>query len=326
MSLNLVLLGGSGFLGQAVLRQLQAGSGDCQVHCLVHRRPVPAYPFVRVHHGQLESLPADVLPEEPHVVIHCASKQVDHDGTGFGSNLRGIERLLARLTPQTRGIVYVSSFSVYGDGAQVAIDEGSPLRPHTPLARSRAECEQRLLAHASTACPVTILRARFVVGEGDQHFLPGLAALARRRVRIGSGRQRYSLIDVDDYARVILSLARRWQDPDRDPAAPPGEVFNVGYRQPIAFNDIAHALCQQGGHPPACYSLPSGNLLVRALHRLPGYGQKLSERLQLLGFDHYGDVSRLAAALGTTVLERSPQQAVQTAIKALDHADHSHFS
>lgn len=318
MTMRIVLLGGSGFLGQAVLRQLHAWDGEREAHCLEHRSPVPGYDFVRRQQGTLASMPASLLPSGPHVVVHCASKQVDSDGRGFGENRRAVDRLLSLVGSDTRAIVYASSFSVYGDGPQAAVTEAAPLNPRTALAKSRAECEQRLLSGATAAgCEVAVLRARFVVGQGDRHFLPGLAKLIRARVRIGDGTQRYSVIDVDDYARVILSLCSRYLDAGYSASGEP-QIFNVGYRTPVAFNEIANVLCQQGGWPPPRYPVPLSNPLIRGLGCLPiASARQLAERLQLLGYDHYGVVDRLAAVTGSSLLDRDPRDAVRASASLL---------
>lgn len=323
MTLRIVLLGGSGFLGGAVLRQLQALGDGREAFCLSHQRPLPAYSFVHSCQGELPLMPLELLPRAPHVVVHCASKQTDPAGTGFGENLRGVERLLAAINPHTRAILYASSFSVYGDGPQEGVTETAPLQPRTPLAKSRADCEGRLLSWARQGgCKVAILRARFVVGEGDRHFLPGLARLARARVGVGDGHQRFSLIDVDDYARVILALARQYLDPSLAQADGP-EIFNVGYRAPVSFNDILSALRHEGGLPPPRYRIPVNRPLIGSLRRLPSrYTQQLAERLQLLGYDHYGATDRLAAALGTTLIDQDPCQAIQHSARgALDYVE-----
>lgn len=318
MTLRIVLLGASGFLGGAVLRQMKALDRPREAHCLAHRRPIPKHDFIQLCPGEVSTMPAGLLPPEPHVVVHCASKQVDTDGLGFASNLHGVDRLLAMANPFTRAIVYASSFSVYGDGPQAGVTEDTALQPHTALAKSRAECEARLLSGARVGgVPVAVLRARFVFGEGDCHFLPGLLRLARAGVKPGSGRQRFSVIDVDDYAKVILSLARRFLDEEPGSSTVPA-VFNVGYRQPVSWQDIADILCEAAGCPPARIPVPVNRAVLRGLGALPlETTRRLVERLQLLGYDHYGDVSRLAATLPIPVLDRDPRQVIAAAVAAM---------
>lgn len=310
MSLRVVILGASGFVGGAVLRALAAEPGDKAAEVLSHRAPPARFDFASSHRGSLTALPADLLPPAPHVLIHCASKQIDRDGSGFRENLAGINNLAAAVNAHTRGVIYASSYSVYGEGSQRGIDEQAPLRPQTELARSRVAAEQRL-AHLAeeTGVKVVVLRTRFVFGVGDRHFLPGLSRLLRSRIGIGPGSQRYSLIDVDDYAAVIVGLARRLLAGGADFS--PWQAFNVGYREPAAFEDISWVLRQRDGVPPPRLRLPIGERLLERLARLPSARLRQTvARLRLLGLDHYGSGVRLSALLDEPLLRQSPLEAL----------------
>ncbi|MGY4829718.1 NAD-dependent epimerase/dehydratase family protein [Sphaerotilaceae bacterium SBD11-9] len=310
--LRVVLLGASGFIGSAVLRQLEGLAGECRV--LVHRTRPPVLPEVAVaHSGSLTDLPAGLWPAAPHVVIHCASKQIDDDRSGFAINLQGIEHLCEQVTPCTRAVLFVSSCSVYGDGAQRGVTEDAPLRPATPLARSRAQCEARLARLAATGhCRVELFRPRFVLGQGDRHVLPGLARLARRGFTLGHAQQRFSVIDVDDFARILLARAQAALL-----AGPGCEVFNVGCLRPLALHEILQVLAGQIGVPPPRWRIPVHPLLLKALAWLPGRAaQGLLQRLRLMGLDHHLDVSRLHASLPAPGLALDPFAALTLSGKA----------
>lgn len=304
--LQLVLLGAGGFVGSALLRQLEGRAHGTQV--LVHRSvPAPASAAVTLHPGSLTDLPAGLWPDVPHVVIHCASKQIDHDGTGFGINLRGIEALCRAITPQTRAVLFASSCSVYGEGAQRGVNEDAPLRPGTPLAQSRAACEARLGQLAAQGrCRVEVFRPRFVLGQGDRHVLPGLARLVRRGLTVGRGQQRFSVIDVDDFARILLARAEAAMQ-----SLPGFEAFNVGYSRPLALHEIQGALAERLGVPPPRWRIPVHPVLLGALAWLPGLPV---HRLRLMGLDHHLDVRRLHAQLPAPWLALDPLVALRRAM------------
>lgn len=302
----LVLLGARGFVGSAVLRQLQGRAGDTRV--LVHRAVPAGLPVSAVlHEGSLTALPEGLWPDAPHVVIHCASKQIDHDGRGFGVNLQGIESLCRAITPQTRAVLFVSSCSVYGDGAQRGVREDAPLRPATALARSRAACEARLAQLAAQGrCRVEVFRPRFVLGQGDRHVLPGLARLVRRGFTLGHGQQRFSVIDVDDFARILRARAEAALR-----LTPGFDAFNVGYASPLALHEIVAALAERQGVPPPRWRIPVHPTLLNALGWLPGLPV---HRLRLLGLDHQLDVRRLHARLPAPWLALDPRIALRRAM------------
>lgn len=332
--LRVVLLGASGFVGGAVLRQMKALARHgvpCEAHLLVHRaEPAHVPAFARVHRGSLLDLPADLLPNEPHVVIHCASKQIDVDGTGFSVNLRGAENLCdaIRANGLTRAVLYLSSYSVYGEGPQRDVTEAAPLRPETALALSRAACEVRLSRLAKEGlCSVVNLRTRFVLGDGDRHVLPGLAKLARSRLQLGNGQQRYSVIDVDDLARVLLQLARQANEHE-DVSS---EIYNVAYEQPISLQDIRTALAGLLPARAAWWRVPVSPALWRVVARLrvPKLRQ-LAHRITLMGLDRYGSVAKLQRRLsgesggqpGSELLRADPVEVVRRAAQALAQQSH----
>lgn len=308
--LRIVLLGGTGFCGSAVLRRLRREPG-AEVRALV-RRSARRLPGVAALQGTLAELPPGLFFDDPHVVVHLATKQVDRDGTGFEVNVETTRRLLASLPPSCRGVVYGSSISVYGRGAQRDLAEGAPVRPATPLARSRARAEQAILAGAPAAI---VLRPRFVLGRGDRFTLPGLLELCRRRVAVGRGDQGFSVIDVDDYAEVIVRAAARLL------AGPPvRQVLHVGYARPLAMLEITAALRRTYALPPPLVRVPVGERLVGVLDRLPFAGARaLATRLELVGLPHHVAVDGLRR-LAPEVAARDPRAALEGAVSHLSGA------
>ncbi len=300
--LRIVLLGGTGFVGRAVLRRvLASGGGDTQVHALVRNDvelPAPVRKFV----GSLERLPEGLFFKDPHVVVHLATKQFDGDGRGFGDNVSNAVRLLAALPASTRGLVYGSSASVYGQGNLHAVTETAPLAPETPLAVSRRDTERVLLGGGEQAGrSVYVLRPRIIVGQGDAHTLPGLSRFFAKGLMLGSGEQRLTLLHVDDYADIILRLARRAQQGPAVQCA-----LNAGYREPVRFRELAKAL---GAQPRL--TVPASRQAYSFLRRVPSSKLRaLITRLELFGLSHHLDVSRLAQIVGQDLIHKDPRAAV----------------
>lgn len=302
-----MLLGASGFVGRALLREIASlPEGTVRVRALL-RRPdaVPDYPFLEKVEGSLERLPAGLEPRAPYVLLHYAVKQIDHDGTGFiATNVDATGRLLRTLGPGLKGIVYSSTMSVYGQGAQDGVSEREPLRPETPLARSRQLAEELVERFArETGISAYLLRPRFVVGEGDRFVLPKLAVLARRRVRLASGSQRWSMIDVDDYARVILRLGERIAQGGST------EVRALHVGQPVSWTELAEAL----GAPQPRWKLPVPPRLMRVLRRVP-VAEQLATRLELVGLPHWGETDALSALVGRDLAERNPLDSIRRGV------------
>lgn len=316
---ELVLLGGTGFVGSAVLRGAVSSERDgFRVRALVRGAPNRIkLPGVESISGDLASLPDDLFPRRPYVVLHFANKQIDSDNTGFHEvNVDGTKHLISALTPHCQGIIYGSSMSVYGQKAQFAVEEDAPTLPETPLARSRLCAEQHVL---KTACQrgisAFVLRPRFIIGRGDQHTLPALHRLFRKGLRIGDGTQRFTIIDVDDYAAIILALARRIAE--RCEANDPLQTaLNVGYVKSVSLNDIRSVINEFVQLKNRTWSIPAW--LADVLRWIPiGRATSLSNKLELIGRHHVGDVKRLESEVGISIIGRDPREALTQAVKLL---------
>lgn len=319
--LDILLLGGSGFLGSAFLRAVAARpTGSVRVRALL-RRPsaIPDYPFLDKVAGHLEAPPRGLEPRRSYVLVNLAVKQLDHDGRGYlATNVEATARLLDSLGPRLSAILYGSSMSVYGQGAQEGVTEATPLAPATPLSESRALAERRIEAFARRrGASSWMLRPRFVLGAGDRFVLPGLARLVQRRVRLASGAQRFSVIDVDDYAALLVQLAEREARARRAPTSSHG-ALNVGHARPVTFAEIAEALEAALDLAPARFALPVSPRMTRALRRVPwSAAEALATRIELVGFSHWGDTRALAAAVGDAIIGKDPRLSVRRAAAML---------
>jgi nucleoside-diphosphate-sugar epimerase len=319
--LHILLLGGSGFVGRALLRELAAmPPGSVRVRALL-RDPdaVPDAPYLEKVRGSLEAPPADLEPGEPYVLVDFAVKQIDADRTGYrATNVEATGRLLSGLGPRLTGVLYGSSMSVYGPGAQDGVAETAPLRPASALAESRLEAETRITELArARGVSALLLRPRFVLGDGDRFVLPNLAKLLRRRVQLASGAQRFSIIDVADYARIVLRLAAVVADLHHA-GTPVQRALNVGHAAPVTFAQIADAIGASLGLPAPRVRLPVSERITRWLRRLPARGMDaIATRLELVGLSHWGDTSSLAAMIGNDIVSRDPMITVRRAAAGL---------
>lgn len=313
--MNIVLTGGGGFVGSALLRQAAEG-GTVKIKALVRQPLTTAYPFVEEVKGDLFHIPSQLWFEEPYILVHYATKQVDKDGSGFDyNNVRGTRQLLAGIQGNCLGVIYGSSMSVYGDGAQYMIKDDSRLRPETPLAKSRAAAEQ--LIHQvmkEKACYSFTLRPRFIIGNGDRYTMKVMMQLADSGIQINNGKQRFNLIDVDDYARIILSLCHQMQEGTCELQQRP---LHIGYQRPISYNEWMRTIAMVTHHhwPRKRWFAPPA--LIRLLHYLPvGRIPQFVTKAGLLGLEHSADTKPLYDIVGTAI-NKTAITAVHDACRAL---------
>ncbi|MCD2340395.1 NAD-dependent epimerase/dehydratase family protein [Ideonella azotifigens] len=318
--LALAITGATGFTGSALLRRLAAEPpGSVSARALVRgegSRVASACvtPVIGALPALADGAAEQLFPAGPHVLVHLANHNVGDAASFEAVNVEGTRRLLAALPASCQGIVYGSSLSVLGQAAQEGVDELAPVAPQTALAHSRLAAEQLVLAAAQArGIGAYLLRPRFVLGRGDAATLPGLLRLARRGLALGSGAQRWSVIDVDDYANIMLRLCHRLQAGSqvRGP-------LHIGYARPISFDEVRSALGEAFALPPVRRRVPVSGRVTRLMSSLPLAGlRRLATQLELVGLSHFSATDRLQAEVGTDLLAKDPRAVVAQAARLL---------
>ncbi|MEU5216458.1 NAD(P)-dependent oxidoreductase [Streptomyces sp. NPDC020807] len=305
----ILVLGGTGFIGGAVVRELlrplphtAPGSAlgstpgsvlgstlgpvrgsDLRV---LTRRPLPGWMTdagVRAVPGDLSD-PAslDGCCEGVDTVLHMASyvgrdpamcAVVNDIGTralAEAAQQAGVERML-----------YVSTASVYGSGPHRGASEGQLTpNPASAASASRLRAEQTVLERGGI-----VLRPHLVYGAGDQWFVPLLCRLLRKvPVWAEGGSARTSLIGVRDLARAIAVFASSDWSADR------GSVYHVNHPRPVTLRSVMARLCQGLNIPQPAMDLPRSAHLELSTRALP---QLSAHQHALLTMDHYYESSRV---------------------------------
>jgi len=310
--LRLVLVGSTGVTGTAILRAARG----IEVRALVRSDTARLgdHPCTKVL-GALPDVPPTLFPDAPHVLLHFAGATSDR--TLYSAvNVEGTRALMEALSPSCLGVIYGSSLSVVGSGAQRRVDEDEAVAPDTELARSRAQAERIVLEGAAKrGISAFVLRPRFLLGDGDQTTLPAMLRFARWGVSIGPGTQEFSVIDLDDYAAIVVALARRIVE-RAELGEPVQTPLHVGYAQPISFDAIHTALAEVFLLPARKLRIPVPPRLTRALVRVPVVSD-VATKLALVGLDHHADVSRLSSEIGDAIVARDPRHVVARVARSL---------
>lgn len=208
---HVVIAGGTGFLGQALARRLEAMG--TRVVVISRHMPVGAYCGQWIKwDGQTVGDWVDAL-ERADALVNLAGRTVDCRKTPDNcdtilrsrvDSVRAIGDAVARCSHPPRVWVQASTAHIYGDPVEAVCDEstasGYGLAPYVG---------RRWEAALDEACPEAmrrvVLRTSFVLGNSGGAF-PVLKRLARLGLggSIGSGKQWISWLHIDDMVQIFL--------------------------------------------------------------------------------------------------------------------------
>lgn len=172
MAPSLLLLGGNGFIGQALARKY--AELGYTIHS-ISRRQSPTLPGIQTYSASLDDVALmDQLIPQCDLIIHTAStctpgSSADHPSKEGEDNLLPLLRLIEVLSkhPPRQFIFLSSGGTVYGNPEQLDVKEDTPRLPISYHGAAKSAAELFLQAFAHTGYPVTILRPSNVYGPGQ---------------------------------------------------------------------------------------------------------------------------------------------------------------
>jgi len=250
----ILVTGGGGFLGGAVVRQLVA-RGD-KVRSL-QRSDAP----------QLRALGVDVVRADladSRAVLEAASgcEAVMHIGAKAGvwgpyddyyqANVVGTRNVIEACRAHgIQRLVYTSTPSVIHAGGDVeGVDESAPLATHfdTAYPATKAEAESMVLAANRPTLATVALRPHLIWGPNDPQLTARILARGRAgRLRlVGGGVKKIDSVYIDNAANAHL-LALDHLAPGAQCA---GRAYFISQDEPMRQCDLVNGILAAGGLPP----------------------------------------------------------------------------
>ncbi len=243
---NLLVTGGSGFMGSAFIRALLSSGFDghiCNLDALTYAANLenlsgiendPRYRFVQ---GDIadRSLVKQLLAGCDAVVHFAAESHVDRSIAASHpfvmTNVVGTHALLETLR-EFPGCHFhhISTDEVYGDIQEGYAVESDPYAPNSPYAASKAASDHFVRCYGKTyGLSVTISHASNVYGPGQhaEKFIPVAVQcmLEDRAIPVyGDGLNVRDWLYIDDHARAIQTILEK---------GVPGEIYNISAHQPM---------------------------------------------------------------------------------------------
>jgi nucleoside-diphosphate-sugar epimerase len=307
-SSNILVTGGGGFLGKAIIRKLVARGERVRSFS---RNFYPVLDNLNVEQVQGDLSDAGAVTSACagiETVFHVAAKAGvwGKYQDFYHTNVNGTRNVIAGC--QKNGVhrlIYTSSPSVIFDGSNMrGVDESVPYPdrytahyPHT-----KAMAEQNVLQAVTEGLSAIILRPHLIWGPEDNHLVPRIIKRAKRLRRVGDGNNLVDTIYIDNAALAhILAADKLRSDPTLN-----GKIYFISQDEPIALWDMVDAILHAADLEPVRKSIPAGTakligLVLEFIHRiLPIKAEPQMTRFlaKELSTDHWFDISAAKQDLG----------------------------
>lgn len=257
--MKVLVTGGGGFLGQAIVRQLVA-RGDTVRSLQRSASPELTEIGVACLRGDIADASAvEQAATGCEMVFHVAAKAgvwgpvIDF----HRANVVGTENVLnACKKLGIAKLIYTSSPSVVFNGQdESGIDESVPYPRHylSLYPRTKAFAERLVLAANSPTLATVSLRPHLIWGPGDNHLFPRLVQRARegKLRRVGDGMNLVDTTYVDNAADAHLLAASRLAPG----SAVAGKAYFISNGEPVSLWALIDLLLACAGEPPITRSI-----------------------------------------------------------------------
>lgn len=254
--MRILVLGGSGFLGVNLIRYLlRKGYKD------IISFDIEA--FNHLEKSQIEHVIGDIRNREAlvavlprvEVIVNCAAA-LPHYPTAdiFSTNVDGAELVLTEaLRKAVRRVIHISSTAVYDIDCKCPITEGSKLGGVGPYGKAKIKAEEMVEKFRKIGLCVPVLRPKTFVGPerlGVFGIFYEWASEGRSFPLLGSGNNKYQLLDVEDLCEAIFLCMT-------EHALKVNDTFNVGAKKFSSIKEDYQAVLDRAGFAKKIKLIPS---------------------------------------------------------------------
>ena len=262
--MTLLITGGAGFIGSAVVRQAVArGQRVVNVDALTYAACLenvasvadsPLYAFEHADIRDTEAMARIFAAHQPTAVMHLAAeshvdRSIDGPGAFIETNVNGTYTLLQAARAHWEGLGrpaefrfhHISTDEVFGTlGATGQFTEDTPYAPNSPYSASKAASDHLVRAwHETYGLPVVLTNCSN--NYGPYHFPEKLIpvvilnALAGKPIPVyGQGLNVRDWLYVEDHADALLTVLFRGEN---------GRSYNIGGENEARNIDLVTMIC-----------------------------------------------------------------------------------
>lgn len=267
-SIRILVTGGAGFIGSAVVRHIIRNTGDSVINVdkltyagnlesLLEVSDDARYVFEQVDICDRAELDRVLREHKPDAVMHLAAEShVDRSIEGpadfIETNIVGTYTLLEAVRAYRDGMDsagkalfrfhHISTDEVYGDleGPEDLFTETTPYAPSSPYSASKASSDHLVRAWRRTYGLPTLI-TNCSNNYGPYHFpeklIPHIILKAIQGEKLpvyGDGRQIRDWLHVEDHARALYTVLRQ---------GVVGETYNIGGHNEKQNIEVVQAIC-----------------------------------------------------------------------------------
>jgi nucleoside-diphosphate-sugar epimerase len=226
--MKVLITGGAGFLGLHLALYFSKQKADITL-LDVADFPKNEYPKgVKMVKGDIRDAKlVDELTKKTDVVVHAAAALPLRPASEIHDvNVNGTENLLKQsLKNKVKRFIYISSTAVYGVPKKHPVYESDPMVGVGPYGHSKIDAEKMCEKYRKKGLTVTIIRPKTFLGPhrlGVFEILFDWIKDGKKIPVVGSGKNRYQLLDVEDLVEAVY-LAATVRNSDKI-----NDVFNIG--------------------------------------------------------------------------------------------------
>ena len=269
--MKILVTGGSGFLGINLIRFLRSkGVEEIRILDIApFEYPEKDEPWLKFTLGDVRDVSAvEKVTDGCDAVVHCAAAlplYSEHDIRT--TEIDGCRNVLAAARKfKLDRMVQISSTAVYGVPKRHPIYETDPLVGVGPYGQAKIEAEEICRQAIREGYCVSIIRPKSFVGPerlGVFALFYDWAYTGHGFPMIGSGANRYQLMDVDDLDHAIWNALTY----PRDVVA---TEFNIGAKEFTTMKEDYQAVLDRAGHGKKIRGMPVAPLvfILRILEKL----------------------------------------------------------
>lgn len=307
---HVLVTGGGGFLGKALVRMLLEQKYDVTSFSRHHHQSLVQIGVAQIQGDLTDADAVSDAVKGMDTVFHVAAMPGVWGpyAAFFAANVTGTRHVIAAC--RSRGVkrlIYTSSPSVIFDGSDMEnVDESVPYPKNylAPYPETKAMAEKMVVKAAEEGLDVIILRPHLIWGPEDNHLVPGIIQRAGRLKIVGRIDDRVDTIYVDNAALAHVLAAEKLEE---NPSLS-GNIYFISQDEPMSKWEMANAFLKAAGRPPI-----KGRVSARTAYAVGWVFEKVYALLRIkkeppmtrfvakeLATSHWFDITRAKKELGYT--------------------------